>query len=132
MAYPDQFFEKQESNAKTILVVDDDPAIGEFLVEALTMEARYHVLFATNGTKALEITRTVIPDLFLLDYQLPGMNGLALAVHFSANSAFASIPIVLMSANMPKVEQEKHPINFIKKPFGLDELLQMIEQLLAH
>lgn len=74
---------KPEQKNPTILVVDNDPAIGAFLSIALRIEASAHVLLASDGAQALALSQTVAPDLFILDYQLPGMTGLELADRLS-------------------------------------------------
>lgn len=132
MAQADQPAKTHQHSSKTILVVEDDAEIGEFLLAALTMEVRYHVLLAENGALALELIKTVLPDLFLLDYHLPGINGLELAQQLSSNPAFASIPILLMSANLPRGQLRDLPITCIEKPFELDELFRIIERLVTH
>ena len=116
---------------KTILVVGDDEGIGAFLVTTLMMETNYRALLATTSVQALEIVKTVMPDLFLLDYQLPGMDGLELADCLQALETFKHLPILLMSANLPKRAREMQHISFIEKPFDLDELLQRVASLLG-
>lgn len=59
----------------TILVVDDEPILIEFVVEALRSEG-YHVETASSGEGALEVARKSFPDIVLLDYHLPDMNGI--------------------------------------------------------
>ncbi len=127
----DHSSEDQEPKVKTVLVVDDDEAIGEFIVEALKLETSYRPLRASNGREALEMIKTLVPDLIVLDYQLPGINGLELAERLSAIKTLAHIPILLMSANVPQRKLEKHSLASIEKPFSLDELIQAIEKLVA-
>lgn len=123
--------ERPEQQIKTILIVEDDGAIGEFLVEMLKLFTPYQALLATDGMQALEMVKTVVPDLFLLDYFLPKMNGLELSLQFQEREELWATPVLLMSASNPVQEIEEHRISFIKKPFELDDLLQMIETLLA-
>lgn len=131
MAENDHSSEESESHVKTILVVDDDEAIGEFVVEALKLETSYRPLRASNGNEALEMIKTLVPDLVVLDYQLPGINGLELAERLRATKTLTHIPILLMSASVPKQELEHHQFAAIEKPFGLDELIHAIETLFA-
>jgi len=121
--------EHPEHQSKTILIVDDDDGIAEFLVTVLVMED-YRALRARDGLQAQEMVKTLVPDLFLLDYQLPGINGLDLADHLHAIEALKQIPVLLMSANLPKHKREKRSIAFIQKPFEVETLLQTIKQLL--
>ena len=121
-----------ESHVHTILVVEDDEAIGDFIVTGLILEApSYRALLVSDAAQALEMVGTIIPDLVVLDYHLPGINGLELADRLRAIDVLKPLPILLMSANPPKQELKKRQIAFIEKPFELANLFQAIEKLLA-
>ena len=123
--------DEQQHSVKTILVVEDDDDVGAFLVYALKTETPHQALHAPDGVQALEIVKTIVPDLFILDYQLPQMNGLELYDHFQGAEACKKIPTVLMSANLPMREIEKRRVSALKKPFELEEMLQLVEELLG-
>jgi CheY-like chemotaxis protein len=123
--------ERHELKAKTILVVENDEAIGEFLIKTLKAFTPCQALLATDGMQALEIVKTLVPDLFILDYFLPKINGVELYIHFQERGELWATPVLLVSANAPVQEIGEHQIYFVRKPFELDELLQMIETLLA-
>lgn len=125
------FAEQPEQKAKAILVVEDDAAIGEFLLDALKAETSCQGMLATDGFQALEMVKTLVPNLFILDYHLPKMNGLELYDHFQETAELKNIPTLFMSANAPLRELEKRRVYFIKKPFELEDMLQKIEKLLA-
>lgn len=116
---------------KTILIVEDDSDIGEFLVEILKSETPYHSMLVTDGLQALETIKTFLPDLFLLDYHLPHINGLTLYDQFQGREELRHIPALLMSANVPTQEIEKRRIYYIKKPFEMAELLEKIEEIFS-
>ncbi|MFL5693100.1 MAG: response regulator [Ktedonobacteraceae bacterium] len=118
------------TKVKTILVVEDDEAVGEFVVNALLMETPYQALLATNGKQAIEIAHSLKPNLFLFDYRLPDMNGLEIYDHLHELKEYKDVPAILISANMPKQGMKERSIIALKKPFELDELLQTIETLL--
>jgi len=118
-------------NVKTILVVEDDEDIGSFIVEALLQETPHQALLVTTGSKALETVKTIKPNLFVLDYLLPRMNGIDLYDKLHATKELEHIPAIMMSANLPASEARKRKITCLKKPFELDELLQTIEKLIA-
>jgi CheY-like chemotaxis protein len=121
----------QEPDVKTILVVEDDADIAEFLVELLKLEKHFQTLLVPNGSEALELVKTVVPDLVVLDYQLPGIDGLSLADRLQAIEMLKDIPILFMSANPPVQELEKRQIISLEKPFEANLFLQQVEQLLA-
>ena len=126
-----QVNDENQPRIKSILIVEDDIHIGQFLELALNEETPCHVLHAVDAFQALECIQTLIPDLLLVDYQLPRMNGLELYDHLQEQEAFRSIPVLFMSANLSTKELEKRHAHLIKKPFELDELLQAVNTLLG-
>jgi DNA-binding response OmpR family regulator len=120
-----------EKNHKVVLVVEDDFDIGEVLVEAITYESPYQAVLAADGLEALRIAQDIRPGLFVLDYHLPGMNGIELYDKLHAIEALASVPALMMSARLPQRELEKRKIVGMNKPLDLDEFLQTLDQLLA-
>jgi two-component system response regulator (stage 0 sporulation protein F) len=121
-----------EVHIQTILLVEDDADIGEFIAQALTDETPYTVLHVVDGTRALEAVASVKPALLLLDYQLPGMNGIELHDRMHEIKGFEDIPTLLISANVPaRKDIQQRQIAFLKKPFDLNDLFKAIEKLLA-
>ena len=95
-----------ETNRQTILlVVDDDEDIGEFIAQALKDETPYQVLHVTDAARALETINSIKPSLFILDYSLPGIDGLKLADHLHLVEGLETIPIVMMSAVSPPLKK---------------------------
>ncbi len=121
----------QRPVTKTILVVEDDEGVGAFLVQAISQETPYQALLVTDGFQALKVVQNVKPDLFILDYQLPNMNGIELFDHLHAMEELAGLPAIIMSARLPKQEIEKRQLIGMHKPLELDELLLTIEELLS-
>ena len=115
---------------KTILIVEDDELMGQFIVQTLQGEASYQTLLATNAFRALNIVRSVKPSLFLLDYLLPQMNGIELYDRLHAAGGLEDVPTLFMSAVPPIKELEKRRISYMEKPFELDEFMQKIKELL--
>ena len=128
MAYQETSCQHGPSPIKTILIVEDDPDIGEFLTIALSQETPYLTIVATNGFQALKMVKNLKPELFLLDYSLPRMNGLELYDHLHTTAGLEEVPAIFMSANLPHKELEHRQVS---KPFELEALLHLIEQLLA-
>lgn len=131
MADTGDISDEKAQHPKSLLIVEDNEDIGMFLVTAIESETPYHSMLANNPQQALEAIQTVRPDLFILDYQLPQMDGLKLYDHLHTLEAFQEIPAMLMSANLPVDEIKKRGISSIHKPFELEEFLEKIEALLA-
>lgn len=121
----------QRPLTKTILVVEDDEGVGVFLVQAISQETPYQALLVTDGFQALKAVKKMKPDLFILDYQLPNMNGIELFDRLHAMEELAGLPAIIMSARLPKQEIEKRQLIGMHKPLELDELLHTIEDLLS-
>ena len=118
---------------KTILIVEDDPGIGSFLVEAITQETPYRAIVATDSHAALKLMQHFKPDLLILDYGLPGMNGIELYDRLHINKELAALPAILITANrhLPQHQVQERHLIFFRKPLELDTLLAAIETLLA-
>jgi CheY-like chemotaxis protein len=116
---------------KSILMVEDEDTIGAFLVLALRQETPYAVHWVPDGFEALRAIREDKPDLLILDYQLPRMNGIDLYDKIHAQPGFEHIPVIMVSTQLPKREIEKRTLVGISKPFELGELFDALEQFLA-
>ena len=121
----------QPDSVKSILIVEDDPGIRDTLEEVFEGETIHQVLLAEDGETALEILQTATPTLFLLDYKLPGMNGLELTKCIRGIKGYERTPVFLMSANIFQEDLSKFQLKYVRKPFELDELLQLVEEALA-
>lgn len=122
---------KNQTNVKTVLIVEDDENIGEFLVRALTSETLYEVLWVPDAVQALEAVKTIKPSLLLLDFHLPGLNGLELYDRLHDIPELEHVRAVMMSASAPSAqEMRKRHIILVKKPFDLNDLLDLLDELL--
>lgn len=117
------------SSVKTILIVEDDANIGEVLMQAITQETSFLGVLVTDGFAALKTAKSIKPSLFILDYQLPRMNGIELYDQLHAMEELVHVPALMMSAQLPHKELEKRNIVAMNKPVDLDEFLQTIEEL---
>jgi len=118
---------------KTILVVDDDDAIVEALTEFLAEEG-YRAVAAANAKDGLAQLVKETPDLVLTDSVMPVVDGPSFVQRVHALPEFRSLPVVMMSASTEGVALSARTIGvaaILKKPFGLDELVSVIERLIG-
>jgi excisionase family DNA binding protein len=122
-----------ESGKKRVLVVDDDEAIVEMLVELLERDGRFEVRTATSGYDAGLLTHEFRPDVIILDFKLPDINGNVVCRTVRSNPAFEHIKIIVISGVVDKDEIEELMAagadDFLQKPFQIDELLARMVQL---
>ena len=112
-----------------ILVVDDTPANLTVMSEALT-DAGYDVAAALSGDRALKQIQHQLPDLILLDIQMPGIDGFETCRHLKANPDTADIPIIFMTALSDadsKVQAfDLGAVDYVTKPFQEAEVLARV------
>ena len=114
-----------------ILVVDDDPRFTKLMQEILTMVG-YDVVTTNSGIEALKQIEAEHPDLILLDYMMPGVDGLEVCARLKRNRRTQNIPIIIVTGFMKGLGVAlKLGINdCIFKPVALDELLASVKRLL--
>ena len=127
----EQAHEEEDTKAKMVLVVEDDVGIGNFLVQAILQETSHQAMLVTDGFQALKAVASIKPSLFILDYQLPRMNGIELYDKLHAMQGFESIPAIIVSARLPRQEIEKRKVIPMSKPLELDDFLNTIDRLLG-
>lgn len=115
-----------------ILVVDDDVSLRAMFCEMLEAEG-YEVETATNGRDALQQLDSHPVEAALVDMMMPVMDGLELCRKLREVAATSSLPIILMSAgsNVVSKAREVQATAALVKPFDMDGLLDLIDQLLA-
>ncbi|HEX7736959.1 MAG TPA: response regulator [Ktedonobacteraceae bacterium] len=121
---------EEQDPFQTVMIVEDDVHIGTFLVEAITGETPYRATLVANGLEALETVKHLKPSLMILDYHLPGINGLELYDRVHSMPEMQQIPAIMMSARLPQHELELRDIVGINKPFDLDDFLEQVKNLL--
>ena len=126
----DNSAQKDPAGVKTVLIIEDDEAIGEFLVQAIQQETSHQAVLASDGFGALKLLHTLEPDLFLLDYHLPDMNGLQFYDTIHAVKALEHLPVLLISAEATRMQKEvkARQLPLLKKPIELIDLLESIER----
>ena len=119
-----------QAPVKTILIVEDDPSIGEMFMQTLVEEHVYSPVLVESGAQALELVKDITPDLLLLDYHLPQMNGLELYDYLHAMPRFSSVPAILITAGVMEHNIGDRHIVGMSKPVDINKLLDIISELL--
>ncbi|KYG78895.1 response regulator transcription factor [Roseivirga echinicomitans] len=116
---------------KKILLVEDNAMILDNLSEILELEG-YQTVLAKNGAEGLELTKTERPGLILSDIDMPLMNGYEMLHEIRKDSEIHEIPIIFLSVKnhgQELLHGLQHGANaYICKPFGLNELLETVEE----
>lgn len=117
-----------------ILIVDDTPDNIRFL-STILLEQGYTVRKAINGKMALTAAKTILPDLILLDINMPGMSGYEVCEQLKQDIQTHAIPIIFLSA-LDEVEDKIKAfrtggVDYITKPFQLEEVLVRIQNQLT-
>jgi two-component system, response regulator, stage 0 sporulation protein F len=115
----------------TIMIVEDDADIGIFLRQLIEEETPYHTAVISNGYQALEKAPQIHPCLMLLDYRLPGINGIELYDLLQDKEETSGVPTIMMSATLPVAELQRRGIHQLRKPMDIGSVIRMITHALA-
>ena len=124
-----------DGGKQKILVVDDDPEIVELFVDVLERDGRFQVKTAATGYDAGVLTQEFQPDMLILDYMLPDVNGNVVCQTIRKNPAFGHMKIVIVSGvvNQEEINEllKAGADEFVKKPFNIEKLIERIGEMLA-
>jgi excisionase family DNA binding protein len=122
------------SGKKKVLVVDDDDEIIELIVDILARDGRFEMKTASSGYDAGILTQQFRPDLILLDYMLPDVNGNIVCQTIRKNPEFENIKIIVVSGVVKQEEIDQllksGAEDFIRKPFDITEFTDKIAAVL--
>ena len=125
--------ENLDTGKRRVLIVDDDPAIVDMLTDLLGRDGRFEVKSASNGFDAGALTKEYKPDVLLLDYLLPDVNGNVVCQRVRSDPELAHTKIIIVSGAVAPAELEKLRAagadDFIKKPFDIEKLIERIAEL---
>jgi two-component system, chemotaxis family, chemotaxis protein CheY len=118
---------RDEASAAEILVVEDDPGLGEVLCELLTLYG-YHPSYAADGVAALQMLGDgTLPDLILLDLMMPRMDGWGFRAAQLADKRLRGIPVVVLSA-VGEIIKPIEAAHLLRKPVSPEILVNVIER----
>ena len=114
--------------------MDDEPHIVKVLRKQLELSG-FEVAVAADGASGLEQSRAWHPDLVVLDLMLPKLDGYAVCATLKQDADLGRIPVLMVTAKASQAEREeglrRGADAYLTKPFGLDELMGMVERLLG-
>ena len=123
-----------ETGKKKVLIVDDDAEIVELIVDVLTRDGRFDVKSASSGYDAGIVTEQFHPDVIILDYMLPDVNGNIVCQTIRRNPEFTDTRIIIVSGvvNQDEIKDllKAGAEDFIKKPFNITDLVDKIAGVL--
>jgi CheY-like chemotaxis protein len=128
-----QLSPEQRQQEKLIFIIEDDLDLAGILMDFLREYSPFRVIWSNSGPAALKAMRHIQPDLLVIDYLLPSINGLEFYDLVGKRPEYAHIPSILITANPQRVglEAEQRRIRVLEKPFDLDMFLDIINTLLT-
>jgi two-component system cell cycle response regulator DivK len=118
----------------TILYIEDDLQ-NRVLVQRVLDAAGFTTIGAEDGREGLKLAQELVPDLILMDINLPEMDGYEVTLRLRAIEALAHVPIVALTANVMKGDREKSLAagcdGYIQKPIDVDLLPQQIHRYIS-
>ena len=119
--------------ARQVLIADDEQSIAMSL-EYLMEEAGHTVRIARDGDEALAMIEELVPDLVLLDINMPRRNGYEVCEAIRANPLWRHVTVIMLTARGRSIEREKGLAvgadDYITKPFSTAEVVERVRPVL--
>ena len=120
--------------AKKVMIVDDEISIIELLTMILSSSG-YEVVSTVKALDSIILAHNEMPELIILDYKMPGMDGINVLKGLRASHMTKHIPIVFVTGNKtPELYQrikENNALDIITKPFSSQEIISICEQAIG-
>jgi DNA-binding response OmpR family regulator len=116
-----------------VLIVDDDPDVAEALADLMRVDG-HEVRVGFNGEEGLRLARERLPDVALLDVEMPVLGGPAMSHQmFIRDMGLENVPVVFLSGvpNLKRVAAEVGTPYFLAKPYRYAQLVTLVSQVLA-
>jgi len=117
---------------KTILIADDDANL-RMLARLTLNDPEYQIVEAADGREALDLTRSLRPDLLILDWMMPNMNGIEVTYALQGDPHTAHIPIIMLTAKARVEDQQRGRAagvqSYLIKPFSPLALREQIKRI---
>ena len=123
-----------EDTAPVALVVDDSLSARRALAE-FVRDLGFEVHTASDGLDAIAVIEQTVPDILLVDLEMPRMNGLELTAHVRNRDTTTHVPVIMITSRSTEKHRQtavQAGVNtYLVKPFAEDELAEHIQQLMA-
>ena len=122
----------EQQPRKVVLVVEDEPAIGELIAGAISDEPGFCAIHVREPGAALETAKNVTPDVLILDVRLPGMSGFELYDRLSRDPRTRGVPVLFETADGEESRRELRErgiATYVRKPFNLGEVIGYVKLL---
>ena len=124
----------EDKNNKTILVIEDDPLSRRLTVYLLELNG-FHALSCEDGNTAVTTLKNIIPDLILLDINMPKMNGFEVYKKIREEARFNHIKVIALSASVMKEDEQRIIAagfnDFVPKPIDIKGLVSKVKGYLS-
>jgi PAS domain S-box-containing protein len=116
---------------RILLYVEDNPANLELVEQLVARRADLRMLSATDGTQGVDIARSFLPEVILMDINLPGLSGIEAMQILRADPSTAHIPVIALSANAVPRDVEKGLeagfFSYLTKPINVDRFMEALD-----
>jgi CheY-like chemotaxis protein len=133
---PTEFLLQAQGNAaiRTLLYVEENPANLMLVEQIIAEQPHVHMLSARDGNHGIKLARTRLPDVILMDINLPGISGIEAMNILRNDPATKHIPVIALSANAILREIEKGLeagfFRYLTKPIKINEFLNALDDAL--
>ncbi|MFB3851659.1 MAG: PleD family two-component system response regulator [Acidobacteriota bacterium] len=118
---------------RVVLIIDDNPDLLD-IVDAILSDSGFIVAKAASGESGIEISKTLKPDLILLDINMPRIDGFEVLTQLKQTEETKNIPVAMFSVRSDlrdkKLSFQKGAIDYISKPFQYNRLTEKVEKIL--
>ena len=116
---------------KTILLIEDHPILSKIVARLISEYTSHRVVRLDDGLDILHAMNEHKPDLLILDYNLPGLNGIEIYDLVHGTAGWENVPAIMVSASLPVREIRRRKIPGLHKPCASGDLLRAVEQALV-
>lgn len=121
-------------STQKILIIDDDPTTCDIIAENLTQQG-FEAIQALNGEHGVTLAENKDPDCILLDWSLPGMNGIQVLKQLKENTATKDIPVIMLTAKteISNISESLTygALDYIVKPFDHENMVDRVRAILS-